>query len=137
VIWAYNPFQGDKDLSKQNAPLRQGYRAVSVQVTSTAANLQALCETMLGLAAGQFGFIFREVTIQMDPVTSSALSCMFGNGNVGVTLNGVVQCGMVLGPTGGLADTIRAGTINGAYFGAVWAKAVTSTVVLNIQCFEI
>ena len=124
-------------MSIQNAPLRQGYRAVSVQVTSTPANLQKLCETMLGLAPGMFGSTFREVTIQMDPVTSSALSCRFGNQNVGTTLNGTVQCGMVLGPTGGLADTIRAGAINGVWFGSIWAAAVSSTVTINIQCLEI
>jgi hypothetical protein len=117
--------------------LRQGYRAVSVQVTSTPANLQKLCETVLGLAPGMFGATFREVTIQMDPVTSSALSCRFGNQNVGATLNGVVQSGMTLGPTGGLADTTRAGAINGVYFGSIWAVAVGATVTLNIQCWEI
>jgi hypothetical protein len=111
-------------------------------VTSTAANLQKLCETMLGLAPGMFGAVFREVTIQMDPVTSSALSCMFGNANVGVTLNSVVQAGMVLSggtasPNGGISDTIRSAAINGVYFGSIWAKAVTSTVTLNIQAWEI
>jgi hypothetical protein len=129
-------------MSKQNAPLRQGYRAVSVQVTSTAANLQALCETMLGLGAGMFGSTFREVTIQIDPTTSAALSCMFGNQNVGTTLNGVVQAGMVLSgatasPNGGISDTIRSAAINGVYFGSIWCKAVTSTVTLNVQVWEI
>ena len=124
-------------MSVQNAPLRQGYRAVSVQVTSTPANLQKLCETALGLAAGMFGSTCREVTIQIDPETSSELSCRFGNQNVGQTIGGSVQKGMTLGPSGGLADTIRSAAINGVYFGSIWAQAVSETVVLNLQCWEI
>ena len=124
-------------MSVQNALLRQGYRAVSVQVTSTPANLQNLCEIMLGLSPGMFGSTFREVTIQIDPATSAALSCRFGNQNVGTTLNGVVQAGMFLGPAGGISDTIRSAAINAVYFGSIWARAVTSTVTLNLQCWEI
>ena len=129
-------------MSVSNQLLRQGYRAVSVQVTSTPANLQQLCETMLGLAPGMFGSTFREVTIQIDPSTSAALSCRFGNANVGTTLNSVVQAGMVLSggtatPNGGISDTIRSASINGVYFGSMWAQAVSSPVTLNISLWEI
>jgi glycogen synthase len=44
---------------------------------------------------------------------------------------------MLLGPTGGLSDTIRAGGTNGVWFGSIWAQALTSTVTLNLQCWEI
>jgi hypothetical protein len=118
----------------QNMPKRQGYLAVSVQVTVTAQKLQTVVETLLGLTANSLATIYRTITIQVDPETSGGLSVRVGNGNVGTTVAGVVQKGMTL--TGGSSYTDRS-TMNACYFGMLWAQAVSGTPVLNIQLEEV
>lgn len=132
-------------MSVQNQLKRQGYYAVSVQVTTTGQRLQSLVEDILGIAAGSFGSSFRECQIQVDPETSAGAQVRFGTGNVGGSLTStkqgtIVQKGMTLGGGGGASDTIRSASVNAVYFGLMWAQVVpstASTAILNLQFWEI
>jgi hypothetical protein len=121
-------------MSFQNMPARRDYIAVSVQVTTTPANLQALIEAILGITPGSLATLYREFQIQLDPETSGATQVRFGNGNVGSTVGGVVQKGVTLSG-GGASDTIR-GPVNNVMLSPVWVQAVTGTAVLNIQLWS-
>ena len=131
-------------MSVQNMPRRSGYTAVSIGIDGTARRLAPLVEQILGLAAGQLAAIFREVTIQLDPVTSSGAVVLFGNQNVGTTVvqtapsASVVQSGWTASygsVGGGIADTYRA-TVNAVYFNQIWAMTTTGAAVLNIQLWD-
>ena len=131
-------------MSVQNMPRRSGYTAVSIGIDGTARQLAPIVEQILGLVAGQLAAIYREVTIQLDPETSSGAVVRFGNQNVGTTVvqttpsASVVQKGWTAsyGATGGgIADTYRA-TVNAVYFNQLWAQTTTGTAVLNIQLFD-
>lgn len=119
-------------MSVQNMPQRQGYLAVSVSVPTVATRLATLIETLLGYPANSLAPDYREWTVQVDPEVSSTGSVRIGNGNLGTTVGGVVQKGATLV---GASMTTRAQVAN-IPFGVVYAQAISSAQILNIQLWD-
>jgi len=112
-----------------NTPFRSSYLAVSIQVTTTPQLLSTVIETMLGRPVGTLAKIWREIQWQVDPETSPGLTVRLGNGNLGNTLNGVVQKGISLV---GQSDTSRA-PMDNVDISLMWVQAVSGTPVMNLQ----
>ena len=131
-------------MSLQNMPFTQDYNAASVQVTTTPQRLSTLIEAIRGIAAGSLQAAWREITVQIDPVTSGNSTILFGNQNVGATINGVVQSGMTLSgsgvsPGGGIANTTR-GVVANVPLSAIWVVALAAPVsgaenIVNVQAW--
>lgn len=120
-------------MSQQNPPRRQSYLAASVTVTATATRVATLIETLLGYTANSLAGLWREITIQIDPVTAptgSAAWVYIGNGNVGSTVGGIVQKGSALP----LAGSASARSVwNNVDISMLYARTDQGTMVINIQ----
>jgi len=109
----------------------QAYMAFTLNITATATNLVALAQSQLGLAVPN---TFNQYQIQIDPEDSSGNQVRLGNGNVGATLGGIVQKGVTMQI--GDNATVRAETMNGAYFGSLFGQTVSGTQQINVQVWE-
>lgn len=118
----------------QNQLNRKGYIACSISLTTTAVYLISQIETALGLPPNSLARSFREVQIQVDPETSSALSVRIGDGSLGTTVGGVVQKGVTIG--GGGADTYRSGSSVSVYAGMMMVQAVSGEPIINVQLLD-
>lgn len=113
----------------------QGYIAVTVQVTTAAANLLALVNTLF--AANGIPAIpasYRQIQIQIDPESGTENSVRIGSANVGTSLSGITQKGATLAQ--GSDDNINSIVFNGAYFGSLWAQGVGGNQTVNIQLWK-
>jgi hypothetical protein len=124
-------------MSVQNMPVRPSYLAVSIQVPTTRATLASLISTMLSITPGRLAGSWRSVNLQLDPETSSGSTIRRGTGNVGDTLNGVVQKGATLL---GLASIFNEATFNNVDISTIWVMALAAATtgaenILNIELF--
>ena len=118
----------------QKMPFRQSYLAVSIPVTGTAQKLSTIIETVLGLGAGSFTGAWREVQFQVDPETSSSATIRIGNGNLGSTVDSVVQKGVSLvGSSAGANPEVSRAIAANVDTSLMWVMTVTGNAVLNCQ----
>ncbi len=121
----------------QNTANRKGYLAFSLKLSTAAAKLVDLVTAQLGITlAGSY----REVHIQIDPETSSALSVRIGDGSLGTTSSapasvlqkGVTLAGSAIGPQ----EIYRCSGADSIYVNMMYLQAVSGAPIVNVELLE-